>query len=665
VDVPARWGEVLEALRRIAGVALLTVDADGRTAAAAGVPDLCTLLAAAPEGAARCAASCGRQAAIAREQNRACYYRCHAGLQCFATPLRVGGGAAGSILGGRTLERAGDVAGIEALAAELALPPDAARRAVGNLALANSRLLARACELATLTADALFTGERQLAQARTRIALLTSLLALGADFARERDPHEVHATILDAAAILFDVRGACLLVHDPGSGIFRLRTFFGAPAGPLPPSGIGADSPLLAPVLRERRPAFTQDRGALAAQGFAAGVRRLALFPLLAGERVLGVLAIVDTELGEDEAALLEAFCHQAALALQNALLRDELARRSRELERASRLRGRLTPLHEWEDVIEAVFDEATQLAGARESSLMLLDRGRGTLRVTQARGEHAAVLRAVSVPAGSGIAGRVALEGTPLLLADVELDGRLARPRRQRYRTASCLVVPLKIEERVIGVINLADKAADAPFSPEDLEAVLAVTVQASCALERSALRRRTRRLAALAATDALTGLGNRRLLEMRLREECDRSRRHGTPLAAALFDIDDFKSFNDREGHPAGDRLLAAVAHAIRDRVRSVDVVARYGGEEFVVLFPQTGPTEALALAERIRGTVEGAAFRLPGPPPAGGVTVSCGVAALGAEVPDAAALLAAADRALYAAKARGKNCVAAAEG
>ncbi|MDP1603763.1 MAG: PocR ligand-binding domain-containing protein, partial [Legionella sp.] len=248
--MPKGWGPIQESLGRIAGLSLLTFDAGGREFAATGVPELCRLIGSDAEGGRRCAAWCGRQRDLAAAENRTIFYRCHAGLQCFATPLRVAGRAAGSLLGGRILERAGDVDDIEALTRALDLPADAVRRAVGGLALGNPRLLARAAELATLTAKALFTADRQLALERTRTALLTSLLSIGADFARERAPHEVHAMILDAASILFDMRRACLLVHDESTGRFRLRTTFGAPPGLLPAAGLSADSPLLAHALR-------------------------------------------------------------------------------------------------------------------------------------------------------------------------------------------------------------------------------------------------------------------------------------------------------------------------------------------------------------------------------------------------------------------------------
>jgi diguanylate cyclase (GGDEF)-like protein len=659
--VPRAWGPIQESLGRIAGLSLLTFDTHGRELAAAGVPELCRLIEADPEGGRLCAAWCGRHRELAVAESRSIFYRCHAGLQCFAAPLRIAGRTAGALLGGRTLERAVDVDAIGTLTRTLALPPDAVRRAIGGLSLDNPRLLVRAAELAGRAAEALFTAERQLATERSRVALLTSLLAIGADFARERAPHEVHALILDAAAILFDVGRACLLVLDERTGRFRLRTAFGAPAGLLPAAGLAADSPVLEPALRERAPVLISDRARISAEGFPAGTNSVAVFPLVAGERALGVLCVFDTVLGDAETALLTAFCQSAALALSNALLREALVQRTRQLERSNRVRERLTPLLSWEEVIEAVFEEAVLLAGAREASLMLFDRTHRTLRVTRARGTHAAVLQAITVVAGDGIAGRVAAEGRPLLVEDFTRDARLTQSRRLRYRTGSCLVVPLLVRGRVVGIINLADKNADAAFGADDLDAVLTVTAHASWALQRSALHGRMNALREQAVTDALTGLSNRRYLETRLREEAGRSKRHDSVFALMMIDLDDFKTYNDREGHPAGDALLAAVARLIRTAARDTDLVARYGGDEFAVVSPETRVEEALLLAERIRAAVAAHAFDLPGLPPTGGLTLSAGVAGFPADSDDPETLVRVADAALYKAKAAGRNRVA----
>ena len=659
--LPRGWGAVQESLARIAGSSLLTFDAEGREMAACGVPALCRLIGGDPEGARRCAAWCGRHRELAAAENRTIFYRCHAGLQCFAAPLRAAGRDVGALLGGRTLERATDVEEVEALTRPLGLPADALRRAIGGLTLDKPRLLHRAAELAERAGEALFTAESDLATARSRTALLTSLLAIAGDFAAEREPHEVQALILDAASVLFDVRRACLLVLDERTGRYLPRPAAGAPATLLPAAGLAPDSPLLAPAFRDRTPTFTTDRARIASQGFPAGTSSVGVFPLVAGEQAIGALCVLDTPLAETESALLGAFCHQAALALSNARLREELSRRNREIERANRVRDRFAPLLAWDEVVEAIFEEAVLLAGAREASLMHFDRTERTLKVWRARGTRTAVLRSITIAAGEGLAGRVAADGRPLIVEDVARDARLRRPRRPRYRTGSCLVVPLTVRGRVIGVINLADKEADAAFSVEDLDAVLTVTAHASCALQRAALHGRMTALREQAVTDTLTGLANRRYLETRLREEAGRARRHGSAFTLTMIDIDNFKPYNDREGHPAGDALLAAIARVIRAAARDSDLVARYGGDEFSVVSPETQVGEAVLQAERIRVAVETNPFHLPGLPAAGGITLSAGVAGFPGDTIDPEALVRAADAALYRAKGEGKNRVA----
>jgi len=160
------------------------------------------------------------------------------------------------------------------------------------------------------------------------------------------------------------------------------------------------------------------------------------------------------------------------------------------------------------------------------------------------------------------------------------------------------------------------------------------------------------------LSSRDALTGLANRRQFEIALAREIDRVARAGEPALVLMIDIDHFKRVNDSRGHPAGDRVLQAVALRLLDCVRPMDTVARYGGEEFAIILPNCPSTFGLAVAERIRRQVEQQPVQIEGGAPIA-VTISLGGAFAPQWVRSTAALwLAGADRQLYRAKAEGRN-------
>jgi len=161
------------------------------------------------------------------------------------------------------------------------------------------------------------------------------------------------------------------------------------------------------------------------------------------------------------------------------------------------------------------------------------------------------------------------------------------------------------------------------------------------------------------LATRDGLTGLRNRRAFDALLAEEVNRAHRLGHPLALVVLDLDRFKSINDTHGHPVGDAVLATAARALESEVRTIDRVARIGGEEFAVVLMETDKAEALVVAERLVAAVREHPVGIEDGKTLV-VTISAGLAVLKADDTDAS-LLAAADKALYAAKKEGCNRVA----
>lgn len=165
----------------------------------------------------------------------------------------------------------------------------------------------------------------------------------------------------------------------------------------------------------------------------------------------------------------------------------------------------------------------------------------------------------------------------------------------------------------------------------------------------------------------DALTGLYNRRYYDEQLEIEFVRARRYGRELSVVFLDVDHFKTYNDRNGHAAGDDLLSRLARLVRSSVRVADIVtrgdgaafaARYGGEEFIVLLPETPLSGATVVAERLRHAIEQADFAGAATQPGGRVTLSLGVASLTPADTSGAGLAARADGALYRAKRTGRN-------
>jgi diguanylate cyclase (GGDEF)-like protein len=170
--------------------------------------------------------------------------------------------------------------------------------------------------------------------------------------------------------------------------------------------------------------------------------------------------------------------------------------------------------------------------------------------------------------------------------------------------------------------------------------------------------------RLSKLAITDGLTGLYNHRFLHEQLRLEVERALRTGVPLAMLMIDVDHFKLYNDRHGHPSGDEVLRGVARLLTEERRANDVVARYGGEEFAILLAGIDKPAAAALAERLRERIAFYSFAHGAEQPGGRLTVSVGVAACPTDARTAEGLLQAADAALYLAKKAGRDRVVVAD-
>lgn len=304
----------------------------------------------------------------------------------------------------------------------------------------------------------------------------------------------------------------------------------------------------------------------------------------------------------------------------------------------------------------ESILRQAAELVSAERSSLLLFDETANSMRITAARGIPTAIGEVATIAMGEGIAGAVLQAGQPMV-ANIDDLGRTSLPER-RYKTKSFISYPISIGSRKFGVLNLTDKSGGGSYDANDLSVIELVAPQIALAIERAAWQQRANQFQVMSITDPLTGLHNRRYLEARLAEELSRSKRYDYPLSFMMIDIDDFKNYNDRNGHQAGDRALEITAQCLRSVLRKVDVASRYGGEEFSILLPQTTLHEAGVIADRIRRKISSTSFEHGKAQPLGAVTVSIGLSAFSPALDSAEAIVRAADRALYHAKSHGKN-------
>lgn len=249
----------------------------------------------------------------------------------------------------------------------------------------------------------------------------------------------------------------------------------------------------------------------------------------------------------------------------------------------------------------------------------------------------------------------------------DPDLAAIVKRLRKEERFAAMRIIAGTRADATAVRIPEGADDCVAKPYRP--VEVLIRVRAQLRAAEELARARTAfatlettiadNRRLMALATTDPLTRVLNRRALADRLAIEMDRARRYASELAVLLIDLDFFKRVNDTAGHLVGDEVLRQLAARIQAAVRTVDIVARYGGEEFVVILPETSPTGAMTFADRLRMGIETQEF------PVGEavlrLTVSIGVSTFpAANVASADDLFARADAAMYRAKQDGRNQV-----
>jgi diguanylate cyclase (GGDEF)-like protein len=305
--------------------------------------------------------------------------------------------------------------------------------------------------------------------------------------------------------------------------------------------------------------------------------------------------------------------------------------------------------------VIELIMAKVQELIPCEAWSMLMVDEEKQELSFELALGEKGGDVSTFRIKVGEGIAGWVAQTGKPTIVNDTRRDPRFAGKfdDKTQFQTRSILCAPLISRGRIIGVVEIINKL-EGDFSQGDLEMLLTLVEPCAIALENAILFQKTEQLT---ITDDLTRLFNSRYLNLYLSREIKRCKRHGIPLSLIFLDLDGFKGVNDRFGHQAGSLTLTEVGGILTQAVRESDILARYGGDEFVVVLPETPPSGAMVIAERIRKAIESHTFLEP-QGLAARISASFGLASYPDHALTPEGLIQKADQAMYRVKERNKN-------
>ncbi len=341
---------------------------------------------------------------------------------------------------------------------------------------------------------------------------------------------------------------------------------------------------------------------------------------------------------------------------LVNLKLLEKLKEKKEKTEEILQISEMMNLITDSNELVNFIVTEVTRFLNARRASLMLVDEGLQYLVIKAAKGIDEKIIKATKIRIGDGIAGWIAREGKPWLITDIESDSRTLKRNKSSYITKSFMSLPLKMENKVRGVINISDKVGEGnpSFTEEDLKFTTIITRQAAVAIQNCYLHDRINELD---IKDNLTGVFNQKHFYHRMNEEISRIHRYKGNLSLVMLDIDYFKEYNDKVGYVMANTIIKEIAQIIKENIRGVDTLARYQGGCFILILPETDAANAHAVAEKARKVISEYPFPQSTKQPGGKVTISGGIAEFVKDM-DKSELINRAYQALLSAKESGEK-------
>jgi diguanylate cyclase (GGDEF)-like protein len=311
------------------------------------------------------------------------------------------------------------------------------------------------------------------------------------------------------------------------------------------------------------------------------------------------------------------------------------------------------------ERITDVCIKHIPNLVGARLASLYMLDETNNILHL-QKHNHPFLINKIVSLNQNPPSLMVMAVRSKGIILVgdiDTHKKPRIKRSQRSfagNYKTNNCAIAPLICQDRVVGVLNLADKVDSDSFDSKDIALIELISQLVGASIGNIKLFEKIQHQA---TTDGLTGLANHKTFYEILEKELWRSRRYGGKISLIMIDIDNLKKINDTYGHRAGDKVIREISRKIKECIRQIDTAARYGGDEFAVILPNTSLTDALVVAERMVDVVGHSPTTWKKEQLALSISVGLGQYDADTNPED---ITSGSDRALYTAKQAGKNTV-----